>query len=199
LKIDIINKALIKLGEQTISSTQNHPMGAILEMAYEDARRSLLSMYVWRFAMKRQELAILDEPTGTSLYKYKYQRPVDCLTIASVNDYYKFPDLRDYRSTSNERYVLEGDKILSNDKRLTITYVADIEEGFPQLFQMAMASKLAAMLCIKTHQNPNLYQVYEQEANSYLMQAIHMNEIMQDSQELGDNSWISVRRIWDND
>jgi hypothetical protein len=199
LKIDIINKALLKLGEQTISSTQNHPTGAILDMVYEDVRRSLLSMYVWRFALKRQDLAVVDEPTGTSLYRYKYQRPSDCLTIVNVNDYYKFPDLRDYKSTSNERYVLEGDKILSNDKRLTLSYVSDIQEGFPQLFQMAMASKLASSICIKVHQNPNLYQLYEQEANAYLMQAIQMNEIMQDSQELGDNSWISVRRIWEND
>jgi hypothetical protein len=199
LKIDIINRALIKLGEQTISSTQQHPMGAILEMAYEDAKKSLLSMYVWRFAIKRQNLAIVDENTGTSLYKYKYQRPSDCLVIVSVNDYYRFPDVRDYRATSGERYILEGDKILSNEGNLNLVYVADIDEGFPQLFEMSMSSKLASLLCLKIHQNPNLYQVYEQETHSYLMQAIQMNEIMQDVQEMGDNSWIAIRRTWAND
>lgn len=199
MKIEIINKALIKLGEKTISSTQNHPMGAMLEMAYEDARKSLLSMYVWRFAIKRQELAYLDEPTNSSIYKYKYQRPNDCLTIVNIGDFYKPSDLRDFRITSGERYLLEGNCILSNNERLNLVYVADIKEGFPQLFSMAIASKLAGSLCVKIHQNPNLYQMYEQEANAYLMQAIQMNEIMQDTQELGDNSWVSVRRTWEND
>ena len=31
------------------------------------------------------------------------------------------------------------------------------------------------------------------------MQAIQMNEIMQDVQEMGDNSWIAIRRTWAND
>lgn len=199
MKIDIINKALIKLGEKTISSTQNHSLGAILDMAYEDIRRSLLSMYVWRFAIRRQNLAYVDEPTNTALYKYKYQRPNDCLMVVSVGDYYKCADLRDYNSSSNERYLLEGKYILSNDKSLNLVYVGDVKEDLPPLFEMAMACKIAGFLSVKIHQNPNLSQMYEQEANAYLMQAIQINEIMQDSQSLGDNSWISVRRVWEND
>lgn len=198
MKIEIINNALIKLGERTISSTQNHPMGEMLDMAYEEVRKSLLSMYVWTFAIRRQELAYIDEPTNSS-YKYKYQKPNDCLMFIRIGDFYKPADIRDYRATAGERYKLEGDYILSNDKSLNLVYIADVKEGFSQLFKMALASKLAGFMTIKIHQNPNLYQIYEQEANSYLMQAIHLNEIMQDTQELGDNSWISVRRIWEND
>jgi hypothetical protein len=198
LKIDIINRALIRLGEDTITSTQNHNSGALFDIVYEDARKSLLSLYVWRFAIKRQELAMVDDK-GAGLYKYRYQRPHDCLTIVSVSDYYKTPDLRNYKYSTGERYQIEGNYILSNEKSVNLIYVADIEEEFPHLFEMALASKVAAGLTTKIHQNPSMYQMYEQEANSYLMQAIHMNEIMQDSQELGDNSWISVKRVWENE
>ena len=66
MNTEIINRALLKLGENPISSQNELPHGRNFNLIYDDVRRSLLSMYVWRFAVKTAELAPLDEKTETN-------------------------------------------------------------------------------------------------------------------------------------
>lgn len=200
MKIDIINRALVKLGQSTISSVNEMPWGAISNIVYEDVRRCLLSMYSWRFAIKESLLAPLDEQPFTALYKYKFQKPVDCLTFLTLGYMYKMADLRDIRTTSGERYFLMGKNILANINPLPIVYVADVEDVtlFSPLFVEAFVAKLAAELTIKIHQNPQLLQVYERDFNNYMTLAIQNNEIMQDTQSLCENSWVSIRGAVNN-
>ena len=48
--INIINRALIKLGEPPLSSTNQQPAGPKLEIIYNDCVESLISLYPWSFA-----------------------------------------------------------------------------------------------------------------------------------------------------
>lgn len=198
LKIDIINKSLVLLGEEPISSTNQKPWGRIMDMFYEDTKKSLLSMYPWRFAIKRVSLPVLDQETGYNKFKYKYELPSDCLLVMNQGEYYKNADLRDYRADSGELYVIEGRNVYSNINPFVLQYVSNVsEELFSPLFELALANKITAQASIKIKQNPNLTQLYESEFQGYISLAITNNEIVQDTQSLGDNSWVSIRKGWE--
>lgn len=198
MKIDIINKSLVLLGEEPISSTNQKPWGRIMDMFYEDTKKSLLSMYPWRFAIKRVSLPILDQETGYNKFKYKYELPSDCLLVMNQGEYYKTADLRDYRADSGELYVIEGRNVYSNINPFVLQYVSNVsEELFSPLFELALANKITAQASIKIKQNPNLTQLYESEFQGYISLAITNNEIVQDTQSLGDNSWVSIRKGWE--
>jgi hypothetical protein len=198
LKIDIINKSLVLLGEEPISSTNQKPWGRIMDMFYEDTKKSLLSMYPWRFAIKRVSLPVLDQETGYNKFKYKYELPSDCLLVMNQGEYYKNADLRDYRADSGELYIIEGRNVYSNINPFVLQYVSNVsEELFSPLFELALANKITAQASIKIKQNPNLTQLYESEFQGYISLAITNNEIVQDTQSLGDNSWVSIRKGWE--
>ena len=173
MNIDIVNRALLKLGENPISSENELPHGKSFKLIYDDVRRSLLSMYYWRFAVKKVNLAPLDE-AASSIKKYVFQKPSDLLII--------------------------GDKIESNLNPLPLVYIVDEEDTtkYPPLFKDAFSLKLAMDMTIKIHQNFNLYQLIEQDFSSVLSAAMQNNDIIQDTQSLGDNSWVSIREGWQN-
>jgi len=195
MDIKIINRAILKLGESPISSINEQPYGHLFAMIYDDVRKNLLSAYPWRFAIKRVQLAQLDEES-LSIYPNVFQLPNDCLLVRNISDFNKVPDLRDFKATSHERYQIEGDKIYSMWNKINLIYVADVEENFSQLFKEAFICKLASELCLKLHQNLNMYQVLEQQYIAAINQAMTHDEIMQDTQELCENSWVAVREVW---
>ena len=197
MDIKIINRALIKMGENPISSINELPLGRLVQLVYDDIRRSLLSMYIWRFAVKSAKLAPLDEKPQT-LHKYVFQLPSDYLIMIKKGDFYKFPDLRDLKTTAREQYEIMGDKIEANLNPLKIYYVGDITETkiYPPLFKEAFAAKIAAELTVKIHQNMNLRQMLESDFVNYISLAVQNNDIIQDTQSLGDDTWVAVREAW---
>lgn len=199
LKIDIINKSLVLLGEEPISSINQKPWGRIMDMFYEDTKKSLLSMYPWRFAIKRVSLPQLNQDTGYNKFKYRYELPSDCLIVLNQGEYYKSADIRDYIADSGEVYIIEGNNVLTNVNPFILQYVSNVgEELFTPLFELALANKITAQASIKIKQNPNLTQLYDNEFQGYISLAITNNEIIQDTQVLGENSWVSIRRGWNN-
>ena len=197
MNTEIINRALLKLGENPISSQNELPHGRNFNLIYDDVRRSLLSMYVWRFAVKTAELAPLDEKTETNR-QYRFQLPADLITVLNVGDFYKFPDLRGLKMSSGERYVILGDKIECDFNPLPLAYVADIDDAtkYPPLFKEAMAARLAIELTVKIHSNLNLYQLLESQFVQAISSAMQHNDIIQDTQALGENSWVMIREAW---
>lgn len=185
------------MGEAPISSVDEQPYGHLFQLVYDDVRKNLLSMYPWRFAIKRVRLAPLDEES-LSIYPYKYSLPTDYLTLVNVSDFYKPADLRDFRFSSMERYQIEGKNIYTPFKELLLIYVANVEGDFSQLFKEAFICKLAEELTVKLHQNGNLLQLFNQQYNEAIAQAIMHNEIIQDTQEMPENTWISIREGWHN-
>lgn len=185
------------MGESPISSIDQQPYGHLFRLVYDDIRKNLLSMYPWRFAIKRVMLSPLEEET-LSKYKYKYNLPNDCLAVRDVSDFFKPSDLRDFRFSSAERYQIEGNCILTPFKKLRLIYVANVEEGFSQLFKEAFICRLAEELTVKLHQNGNLVGLFNQQYTEAISQAITHNEIIQDSQEMPDNSWMTIREGWWN-
>lgn len=199
MNTQIVNWALIKIGESPISSTNQQPLGKILEIVYDEVRLQLLSTYPWRFAIKRVTLSPLAEESQNPRFEYKYTLPADCLLVRSIDDYNKIADLRDYRSSTGTRYEIEGKDIYSHENELNLTYIADVPDTmYTHNFKEAFANKIAAELSIKVHQNLNLVDIFEAKYQQALSQAIQHNEIEADLEEMPENTWLAVREGWRN-
>lgn len=197
MNIELANRALIKIGQSPISSVNQEPLGKIISIVYDEVKLLLLSSYSWRFAIKRATLPRLNKESENMRFKNVFQLPSDCLLFRGVGDFHKFADIRDYKGTTGTRWEIEGDKIYSNLDSLPIVYVANVDESlFSPQFKEAFANKLAAELSIKVHQNLNLVNLYEQKYQGSVQQAITCNEIIADTEEFGENSWLAVREGW---
>lgn len=198
MDITIVNRALIKLGENPVGSIKDIPWGATVEYLYEDLKKSLLAMYPWRFAIATEELAPIEETEGFK--PKKFLLPTDCLLFLGVGELYKPDDLRNYKFSSGELYQIRGREIFAYFNPLHIRYIKDVknEEHFTALFREAFISKLASELTTKIHQNPQMRSMFEQEFAQRISEAMQHNEIIQDTQQLRDNSWVSVRGGWSN-
>ena len=91
-----------------------------------------------------------------------------------------------------------GDKIECDFNPLPLAYVADIDDAtkYPPLFKEAMAARLAIELTVKIHRNLNLYQLLESQFVQAISSAMQHNDIIQDTQALGENSWVMIREAW---
>lgn len=188
-KIDIINRALLKLGEPPVSSLNDAAFGKSYEMIYEDMKNLLISSYPWRFAAKTIHLARLEEKYGQY---YQYPLPSDCLLILKVLESGQLKaGIRDYQIAQNAI-------ILDSDKGVDVEYVSAVsdEDKFLPLFREALAAKIAAELAMRLKHSINLKQVFENEFFNLIRQAELNNEIIKPAECMPDNSWVNIRYCW---
>ena len=201
MSINIINRALIKLGQPTISSTSQDPNGRIYGLVYDDVRDWLLSAHNWRFAIKRVVLA-RNEEKPISGFAYAYTLPSDFLSLYKFQETYKLPNYSDNITASDERYSIEGNKILCDvEDKLSISYIARIQDPnmFNPWFREALIAKLAAEFAPRLKQSASLTKAYNEEFFNYLREAEYNNDILIDSETMPDASWVGVREDWSNE
>ena len=201
MSINIINRALIKLGQPIISSTNQELNGKIFGLVYQDIKDLLLSSHTWRFALKTVILA-RDAETPVSSFAYAYTLPSDFLSLYRFGQYFKQPNYSDNIQSSDERYSIEGDKILCDQKdQLYISYIARISDTskFTPWFKEALAAKLAAEFSGRVKQSTSLAKLFNEEFAQCLVQAELNNELMTDSQTVPDGSWVGAREGWSNE
>ncbi len=200
MSINIINRALIKLGEPLISSTDQGPNGRLLSLIYEDMRDFVLADHPWRFSIKRAVLAP-DEEKPLSGFAYSYTLPSDCLTLYRFGEYYKRPNYSANIIRSDERYSIEGNKILCNQtSKLYLTYVSRVTDPsrFSPWFKEALATKIAAEIAMRAKQAPQLLQLFNNDFAMYLERAEMNDELMNDAETIPDNSWVGIRSGWND-
>lgn len=131
-EIDIINRALAKIGDQRITSrTDNNNRARIMDGLYEGVRDELLRECPWNFAVRRDTLSA-DPIAPIYGWATAFAVPADLLYMVSTEN--------------NSAYRLEGNQILSNQENsLKITYVRRVEDPteFDTGFADTLASKLA--------------------------------------------------------
>lgn len=202
MSIEIVNRALIKIGEVPITALSQHPYGETMGFIYEDQRKMLLSMHFWRFALKRARLAEVDVETGSALFAHAYALPADYLLLKDFGDAYKMPNLSDMITVPDARYSIEGNRLLCPIRgNVNITYVADVTNPklFTPMFREALVALVAGEISVRVKQGLDYKQMCLQEFESYITQAAMNNETVRDIETLPDNSWVTVRDDWMGD
>ena len=188
-KIDVINRALFKLGEPMITSLNG--MAKSYETIFEDVKSLLLSAYPWRFAVTRQSMPKYEERFGT---KVMYRLPNDCLLLLHVFG------MTDERKPPVQGYEVADNCIVTSVKNgVTVEYVRNIEEieKMSPLFKEAMAAKIAAELVMRIKHTLSLKQMLDDEFFYLIRQAELNNEIIKDAELMPENSWVLIREVWD--
>lgn len=195
-QIDIVNRAITKLGGARITSmNDNNKQARVMTALWDTVRQAELRKRFWSFALVRTTLPAL-ATTPAWGFSFAYQLPPDFLRIVQVNDYFVDPNLLDYRNMDDSPYAIEGGNILTDfPAPLKIRYVADVTNpgDFDPLFVEAFASKLAYEGCEDLTQSNTKKDTAAKDYVAAVRDAAMTNAIEKPPQGFADDSWMLVR------
>jgi hypothetical protein len=196
--IEIANRALIKLGADTIIDFLDPTKSArTTNGMYAIVRDSELRAHRWNFAMKRVELpALVDTPAYG--FKFLYQLPDDCLRIDMVNDsYLGHVSLgTDYRDAEVLPYAIEGRRILADfPAPLKFRYISRVTDStqFDALFVESLACRLAMEMAETLTQSPGKRKLAHDEYRAAIKMALGADAIESPPEDIPDSSWMLSR------
>lgn len=162
-EVAICNLALAELGrgaEITSLDEQSQPARAC-RRRYPYARDAVLRNYDWNFAARRASLPASAAPPAFG-YASAFDLPADCLFVRAMPD------------SACTTWEIEGNRLLTNaSPPVPINYTARVTNpgAFDAMFVDALATRLAADLCVQLSENTaraqsllQLYQVKLDEA-----------------------------------
>lgn len=147
--VDICNLALSRLGDNATVASIDPPEGSMqaehCARFYPIARDSLLESHEWKFATRRDDLALLDRNTWN--WQYAYAAPAQAIKFISVLPANAGMD------AETQDYETEADAngnviILTNLSNATMRYLVRVTDTtrFPPLFVDALGWLLASHL-----------------------------------------------------
>jgi len=171
-KIDLCSQALLKIGENAISSFNEQTTAAeIAKGLYDITVDSLLCSHVWRFATKT--FALSKTTDGDFII------PAEALRIISC---------------SAPRFKIAGNRISSNADEIEISAVARVPEGeFPSHFSRVLVTKLAMEFSIPLTGNQNTYAMMNAVLDADLRQAKFIDSSMDSGSAIGVFPLVSAR------
>jgi hypothetical protein len=178
---EIANSALVKLGQQRITSLDEDNARAIfLNEQYEKIKKAILASHPWNFAIARAELA-QDATDPEFEWTYRYPLPADCLRVLNSE-------------TGEEEYVIEGAYILTDEETFYIRYISDADETyFSPFFAEALAAALAADVAYAITQSSAVQANMQAQAKEMLALARAMDAKEGVPAEIRVNSWLDER------
>jgi len=148
-KLDIINLALLRIGESPIQSLDEASTPArTAKLLYDNSRRAILRDYDWNFAMKTAPLATVESDVSGC---YAFVVPADCLRVVEV-----------FQSEGSQRssiwFRVYGKRIYTHEYVPFVKYVKDEEDTsfFDSKFSEALTYKLAGELAMSVKQSESL-------------------------------------------
>ena len=156
--VDICNSALNALGASTIISlTENSKNARLCNQRYEPVRDAVFRSHPWNCLQKRVELA---KDTTAPVFEFSnaYTLPADSLRILKSEN---------SNLSNNEKFRIEGKKLLTNEDTIKILYVAKITDTtqYDTSLIETLSAKLAAELCYPITQSSTLmdrmFSIYE--------------------------------------
>ena len=179
-KIQIVNEALVQLGQAPISDMIDGGVyGTVAATFWPGAVAAVLRGHPWNFAARRQTLArVTDAPVFG--YASAFALPTDCVRIldAGITD-----------------YKVEGRQILCNETSLTLRYVSgtvNITEWdalFCEALSLYMGWRMAYPITKSGEVRDACWKAYVQ----LLVQARSVDAQEEPADDFGESSLISVR------
>lgn len=193
--IEIVNRALTKLGDANLTSLEDDCKTAQLASAmYDLVRDGEISAHSWNFAKARAVLpADLDKPVFG--WEWQYSLPADCLRILEAGPWPQAV-MADYVGGDSRPFIEEGGKLLTNlPPALNLVYLRRITDSgyYPPVFTDALACKLAVELCEPVTGSNSKRQMAWQEYERTIKQARRLNAIGRPPLAPAEGSWVTAR------
>lgn len=195
-KLDICNMALGFIGTRTIASaSENTPEAIQCGLYWERARRAALRDYPYSFAVRRVLLAEKSLPAAyAAAWRHAYALPDGCLKVHAVRDSRERGRKRPFRLESD----VDASLLLCDVPQAMASCTFDVEEvtRWDELFVMAMARKLAALVAVPLLKN-NAGKVQELEQLYRLaVPASEGQDASEGAERPGMDGWIAARGGW---
>lgn len=182
--VSICNMALSHIGKATINSLDEQSEEAFqCQLHYDQTRKVMLQGYHWRFALRVQSLAEIDN-AWEQRYQRAYTRPSDCLKPIRVvpevdRPAYPYNFVYDpYRDIALQPnglygYEIRGDVIFTDVSPATLEYVSDVTDPseFAPLFIEALAWAIASKVSMPLTRDQGIRKEAFTLAQSALAQA----------------------------
>lgn len=167
-KFDICSKALNALGEDTINSfTSDTSRSRICGLIYPEYIQYLLTVYPWKFTLKKAQLARLTT-APINKWTYSYQLPSDLLNLRAV---YSSSNVGAYPITDWELFK---DTVQTDSSIIYIDYQYQVgEEYFPSYFIEFAVEAIAAKIARAITDDINI--VAEKKADAWGLPSSNMN------------------------
>jgi len=158
--IELCSRALTRLGAHPIQSfTDGTDIASACDSVYGSILESELSVYPWRFAMKKATLAQLAD-TPVNEWTYAYQLPTD-----RIGAPFALFDSTRVGATPFKRYEVFADKIFTDANQLVIDYpYKPSESAFPAYFSEFMVLAIASALAMPVTDQANTADFYHAKA-----------------------------------
>jgi hypothetical protein len=183
---DVINAALVKIGEKRITSSgyasPTNERERIANEHYERLRDGELRKNVWNFATKWTSLAPdVTEPDNPN-YSVRYALPADCLRLLEVDE--------------DDDYKVESGYIVINvSDEINIRYVrrVTVVNDFDALFYDALAARISVEFCDRLTGKRGKRQDAIGEYTAFMLQAANTDAIESPLDEFPEDDWITAR------
>lgn len=203
-RTEIINRALVKIGANTIALPgEESEQARKAALVFNTLAQGELRRQAWSFAKKRATLAPLADTTiGGQEFGVGYNLPADCLRLIALNGNWVFSSIREVSSGGAPEFAIEGRVLLTGMPNrggagaAYITYVSDVTAAialWDANFVEAFACRLAAELVQSITKNITLKQSLKQDYVEALKEAKRTNAIELPPQTLPDESWVLAR------
>jgi hypothetical protein len=190
--VDIVNRALSKLGESRLTSLDDPSKAARLSRSvYEAVRDTELSLNAWTFAKDRRVMAP-DAAAPAFGWKYQYTMPDGCLRILEAGPWPR-PVIGSYVGRDTSAYELEGGKILTNfGPTLNVKYIRRVTDAgtYPPAFAEALACKLAMEMSESLAGASGKRELAMREYQYAVKQAKAANAVSIPPVQMADDSWM---------
>lgn len=197
-RTEVINRALVKIGANTIASpTEASEQARKAALVFKTLAQGELRRQAWSFSKKRATLAPLAVTPGGDDFRSGFNLPSDCLRLITLNGNWVFTAIREISTGSDVAYTIEGRVLLNNDTgSAKILYVSDVSDNvavWDANFVEAFACRLAGELTQSITKNATLKQSLKQDYVEALKEAKRTNAIELPPQSLPDDSWVLAR------
>jgi len=190
--VDIVNRALSKLGDMRISSLADPTEAAgLASSVYEAVRDAEIAVHAWNFAKCRVMLPTEIDPPAFG-WELQYLLPVDCLRVLQAGPWPQAV-LDDYVNYDTRSFVIEGGKILTNHgPALNLIYLRrETDSGlYPPAFVEALAAKLAVEMAESLTGSNSKRELAWKEYEQAVKLARRINALGLPPMTVQDDSWM---------
>lgn len=135
-EVSVSNLALVKLGQETISSlSQDTKQARVVNAVFEMCRNEVLEAHDWYFARKTVELASIDEEDTLNIWQYVYELPADWIKMIKGED-------------DKQEFEIRDGYLMADDEPLKIVYT--FENTNPQQWSYSFAQCLSWRVAAET-------------------------------------------------
>lgn len=195
-RIDVANRAALKLGTEWISSfNDQNKFARAISLCYDGLLESELSKNRWTFAIKRASLPALAAVPAWG-FERQFLLPTDCLRLDWVDGAGRSEYLANFLADSTSPFRIEGRYILTDlEAPLSIRYItlADNPNEWDPCFLNAFSARLAYECCEHVTQSKTKKSTLWGEYQDEIANARRMSAIQNPPASIPDGSWMEAR------